>query len=73
MKMLPAVIKENESEATGPKTGKRKRYRRIIIPNVRVVPPAAIILNRFLKNKNAAPAPNPNNPVVKGNTRSSLG
>ena len=35
--------------------------------------PTKIILARFLKKEKAPPIPIPNNPVVKGNTFSSLG
>jgi hypothetical protein len=35
--------------------------------------PTAITLNLFLKKEKDTPIPRPNNPVVKGNTMSSVG
>ena len=64
---------ENEWETAGPRTGNWKTYNRLLIPIVKSVAPAKMMLHLFLKKQQAAPMPSPNNPVVKGNTNSSLG
>ena len=69
----PNIRNEKETETAGPKTGKWKINIRLIIPNIKRMAPVAIILNLFLKRWKDAPIPTPNNPVVKGNTISSVG
>lgn len=64
---------EKEPDTTGPKTGKRKIYKRLIIPRIKGMAPETMILILFLKKEKAAPMPSPNNPVVKGNMISSVG
>lgn len=71
--MLNAIMNEKESDTAGPRTGKRKRYKRPIMPAVREKAPAEMMLILFLKKEKAAPMLNPNSPVVKGKIISSLG
>ena len=44
-----------------------------MIPIVKTMAPMEIMPNLFFKKEKPAPMPIPNNPVVKGNTTSSLG
>ena len=69
----PVIRNEKETDTAGPKTGKWKINRRLVIPDIKRMAPTAITLNLFLKKEKDAPMPSPNNPVVKGNTMSSVG